>query len=225
MKKYSLFICLLLCACGSPDTSWFPLSEGYWWQYSATRVIRGEPHLQKLIVANLPSVKVNGTTLFPRKRADGQIIYYEKSDKAIYRVDPEDGSKTLLLQEPIEVGSKWQAPSRILFLKVTGAFESTYNQRIKRDIVIDYEIESIDEEVKVAAGRFTNCIRIKGFGSLYGGGGTLEEFMNIDTINIETVDWYAPGVGLIKRTRKEYTHPLEFENNYIEELESIKTDS
>jgi hypothetical protein len=224
MKKYALLICvLLLNACGSPDKSWFPLSEGYWWQYSAVRSIRGEPRVQKLILANLPAISVDGVTVFPRKRADGQIEYYEKTDTAIYRVDLKDGSKTLMLQGPVQVGSKWQTKSKILFLTVTGAFESTYNQRIKEDIVIDYEIVSIDDVVKVAAGRFTNCIRIKGFGSLYGGGGSLEEFMDIDTINIETVDWYVPGVGLIKRTRKEYTHPLEFKNYYTEELESIKT--
>ena len=55
----------------------------------------------------------------------------------------------------------------------------------------------------------------------YGGGGSLKEFMAIDNINIETVDWYAPGTGLVKRSRKEYTQPLEFENIYTEELEKI----
>ncbi len=224
LKKAGLLIfTTLLFACESPNTSWFPLSEGYWWRYSAVRSIKGEAHLQKLIIANLPALKINGETVFPKKRADGQIEYYQKTDTAIYRYDPDDGSKTLLLQEPIKVGTKWQAKSKILFLEVTGAFEATYNRKIKDDIIIEYEIDSINDEVKVAAGRFINCIRVKGFGSIYGGGGSLEEFMDIDTINVETVEWYAPGVGLVKRTRKEYTRPLEFENNYLEELESIKT--
>ena len=223
MKNYLLIISsLLLIACESADTSWFPLKEGYWWQYSVIRSIRGEPHLQKLVFANLPAVNINGLKLYPRKRADGRVDYYEKKDNAIFLVDVEEGSRTLLLQEPIQVGTKWQAESKILFLRVTGAFEATYNRRIKEYITIDYEIDSIDEIVKVAAGRFTNCIRVKGKGSIYGGGGSLKEFMGIDTINIETFDWYAPGVGLIKRMRKEYTYPLNFENHYSEELESIK---
>ncbi len=224
MIKYGVYFCLLLLsACESPEPSWFPLGVGYWWQYSAIRSIKGEPHLQKLIVANLPAVDIDGATLYPKRRADGKIEYFEKTNKAIYRVDPEDGSRTLLLRQPVKVGSKWQAKSKILFLEVTGAFEATYNRRIKEDINIDYEIESVNETVKVAAGRFTNCMRINGKGSIYGGGGSLKEFMNIDNINIETVDWYAPGVGLIKRTRKEYTYPLKFENYYSEELQSIKT--
>jgi len=223
-RKFSLVICaVLLVACESPDTSWFPLGEGYWWQYSAVRSIKGEAHLQKLIIANLPSLNIHGEILFPKKRADGHIEYYKKTNTAIYRVDPEDGSTTLLLQKPVKVGTKWQAKSKILFLEVTGAFAATYNRKIKEAIIIEYEIDSINDEVKVAAGRFANCIRIKGFGSIYGGGGSLKEFMAIDTINIETVEWYAPGVGLVKRTRKEYTSPLDFENHYLEELEAIKT--
>lgn len=222
IKKICLSFCLILSACGSPDTSWFPLSEGIWWQYSAIRSIRGESHVQKLVLANLQAVNIEGKTLTPRKRADGQIDYYEKSEQGVYRVDIDDGSRDLQLQEPAEVGGKWQRASKILFLQVTGAFEATYNRRIKEDIILDYEIESIDDVVNVAAGRFENCLRIKGKGSIYGGGGSLEEFMDIDDINIETVEWYAPGVGLVKRTRKEYTHPLKFENHYSEELETIR---
>ena len=101
----------------------------------------------------------------------------------------------------------------------TNLTEVEFKKEIKSTIS---EIESIDDVVKVKAGRFTNCIRINGKGSIYGGGGTLKEFMAIDNINIETVDWYAAGVGLIKRTRKEYTYPLEFENHYLEELEIMK---
>jgi len=222
IKKMSLVLCVFLCACSKPDTSWFPLSEGYWWQYSAERTIRGETHTQKLIQANLPSVKTEGAVLFPRKRADGHIDYYEKTEDGVFHVNLEDGVKDQLLPASIEVGSKWQRKSKILFLEMTGAFEATYEDRIKEEIVINYHVESLDDVVDVAAGHFVKCLRIVGKGSLYGGGGTLEEFMDIDDINIETVDWYAPGVGLIKRTRKEYTHPLKFENHYSEELESIK---
>jgi hypothetical protein len=223
MKNSVLVFCLLPGACGTADTSWFPLSQGYWWQYSAIRSIRGEAHRQKLVLANLPAVNIEGKTLVPRKRADGQIDYYESTDEGIYRVDINDGSRDLEFQQPVKVGSKWQRKSKILFLEVTGAFEATYNSRIKQDILVDYEIESIDDVVNVAAGRYENCVRIKGKGSLYGGGGSLEEFMDIDNINIETLEWYAPGVGLIKRSRKEYTYPLKFENHYLEELESLKT--
>ncbi len=222
MKKCALLIGLFLSGCTSPDTSWFPLSEGYWWQYSAIRSIKGEDHIQKLILASLPSVTVEGKTLFPRKRADGQLEYYEKSDSGVYRINLDDGARDFLLPDSPQPGMKWKGKSKILFLEVTGAFEATYNERIKEEINMEYEVVSVNEVIKVPAGSFENCVRVRGFGSLYGGGGTLEEFLDIDDINIETLDWYAPGVGLIKRTRKEYTHPLAFENQYSEELEFVK---
>ena len=219
-----LVVALMLNACSGPDTSIFPLSEGYWWQYVAVRTIRGEDHEQKLIIANLPPMDLHGVKVYPQKRADGKMDYYEKSESAIFRLDPEDGEKTQILGLPVAIGTKWQASSKILFLKVTGAFESTYNRRIKEPILIDYEIVATDELVKVKAGKFYNCIKVKGAGSLYGGGGSLKEFMDIDSINIETEEWYAPGVGLVKRTRKEYTAPLDFQNHYQEELESVRID-
>ena len=90
---------------------------------------------------------------------------------------------------------------------------------------MEYTVESIDDIVKVPAGRFNNAIRVKGKGSLYGGGGSLKEFMDLDTINIETMEWYVPGVGLIKRMRKEFTFPVKFENNYVEVLEKFQNNS
>lgn len=213
---------LSLSSCSGPDNSIFPLQEGIWWEYSVIRIIKGEPHEQKLVEATLAEIEINGEMLVPRKRPDGRVEYYQRTKDGVSKVNPEDGSKTLILSDPIEVGTKWQSDSKILFLEVTGAFEATYNRKIKDPITIDYEIVSVDETVKVAAGKFRNCVRVEGKGSLYGGGGSLKEFMAIDTINIETIDWYAPGVGLVKRERKEYTHPLEFENHYSEELQEIR---
>ena len=225
MKKLLIFFCLFITSCSKPDTSWFPLQEGLWWQYAATRYIRGEPHLQKLIVATLAPRKIEGKAYHPKKRADGRVDYYQRSEDGVYRYDPETNSSTLVLKGSPELGNSWKSPTRILFLEVTGAFEQTYNRRIKQDIIMEYTVESLDDIVTVPAGRFNNAIRVKGKGSLYGGGGSLKEFMDLDTINIETLDWYVPGVGLIKSMRKEFTFPVKFENNYLEVLEKFHNNS
>lgn len=209
-------------ACSNTDNSYYPLKQGYWWQYAAIRSIRGEDHLQKLILANLPKQTINGVKLHAQKRADGQVEYFSRRDGGVFKIDPENGNEKQILQEPATIGTKWKADSRILFLKVTGAFEATYNRRIKEAIPMEYEVVSTSETVKVKAGKFRDCIKVAGKGSIYGGGGSLKEFMDIDSINIETEEWYAPGVGLVKRTRKEYTHPVDFENYYQEELESVR---
>ena len=210
-------------SCSGPDNSVFPLQEGIWWQYSIKRFIRGEPHVQKIVESALPAVKIKGEKLIPKKRPDGRVEYFQRNSEGVFKIDPETGTREVIIREPAELGVNWSVDSKILYLKVTGAFESTYNRKIKNETIpIDYEITAIDETVEVAAGKFRNCIRVEGKGSIYGGGGSLKEFMAIDTINIEITEWYAPGVGLVKRQRKEYTHPLEFENIYSIELEQIK---
>lgn len=209
-------------ACSSPDDSIFPMQEGYWWQYRISRSTRGELHIQKRVEANLGTVTVNGENLVPRKHPNGQLKYFLKTSEGIFQVYPGNKRRVPLLREPIAVGTRWQADSRILYLEVTGAFKATYDQKIREAIPIDYRIESIDDSIEVAAGKFRNCVRVTGKGSIYGGGGSLKEFMAIDTINIETTEWYAPGVGLVKRQRREFTYPLAFENHYLEELENFR---
>ena len=220
-----ILVCALVftTSCSGPDNSVFPLQEGIWWQYSIKRFIRGEPHVQKIVESALPAIKIKGEKLIPKKRPDGRVEYFQRNSEGVFRIDPETGTREVIIREPAELGVNWSVDSKILYLKVTGAFESTYNRKIKNETIpIDYEITAIDETVEVAAGKFRNCIRVEGKGSIYGGGGSLKEFMAIDTINIEITEWYAPGVGLVKRQRKEYTHPLEFENIYSIELEQIK---
>lgn len=219
------FLCLILTACSQPDNSWYPLEEGYWWQYAVTRYVRGERRLQKSIEAMLEPRNIDSESYYPKKRADGRTEYFQKREGSVYRFDPETKTSTLILKGPVELGTSWHSPSRIRFLEVTGAFEQTYNRRIKQAIDMEYRIDSIDDIVTVPAGKFSNSIRVKGTGSLYGGGGSLKEFMDLDTINIETIDWYVPGVGLVKSMRKEFTFPVKFENNYLEVLEIVRKDS
>ena len=220
-----IIVCALVftSSCSGPDNSVFPLQEGIWWQYSIKRFIRGEPHVQKIVESALPAIKIKGEKLIPKKRPDGRVEYFQRNSEGVFKIDPETGTREVIIREPAELGVNWSVDSKILYLKVTGAFESTYNRKIKNEVIpVKYEITALNETVEVAAGKFRNCIRVDGKGSIYGGGGSLKEFMAIDTINIEITEWYAPGVGLVKRQRKEYTHPLEFENIYSIELEQIK---
>ena len=90
---------------------------------------------------------------------------------------------------------------------------------IVRPVTVTYKIEDTDDTVTVTAGTFGHCLRVHGKGYLFAGR-TLQEFMGIDTINIDQTEWYAPGVGLVKSVREEYTQPNEFRNTYTRELQS-----
>ena len=221
-----IFLLLLLSAIGAcgldKDNSYYPLGDTSWWEYSIQYMHRGELKVQRQILANQPPVEVDGEKYFPRKSASNHIDYFQKTAEGIYHVDPVTGTKTWVLQLPVDIGREWEDISKISKLEMLGgAFTATYMARIQQPVTMTYRIESLDDNVVVNGNRYTNCLRVFGKGRLYAGS-TLEEFVNISSINVETTDWYAPGVGLVKSIRKEFTSPKEFKNEYVKELLSHK---
>jgi len=219
----ALLVPLLLAAggCKRDGMDYLPLGEQRLWKYRIDRTIKGEQRHQKIIIAGLPPATVDGAPYYPLRRLDDRIELYEKTAGWIFRVDRSSGNRARILPQNPYPGMEWQGESRILFLEVTGAFSATFEERIQTSIPLDYVVESLDDEVEVPAGRFRDCLRVKGRGSMFGGG-TLKTFMGIRFIKVEQTDWYARGVGLVKRVRNEYTTPAEWSNQYTEELESVR---
>ncbi|MBI2992854.1 MAG: hypothetical protein HYY48_01600 [Gammaproteobacteria bacterium] len=208
--------------CAPQSTDYFPLGTEQTWQYRITRTIKGETHYQKLIVANLPALTGNdGAVYFPRRRLDGRAEWYQRDQKGLFRVDPATNERSQILPAGLKAGIRWQEPARIRFLEMGGTFSATFTERVQNSITLDYVIEDMDATVEMAAGTFKHCMRIRGSGSMFAGS-LLESFLRIRFIKIEQTDWYAPGVGLVKRVRNEYTTPAEFSNEYIEELETVR---
>jgi len=88
---------------------------------------------------------------------------------------------------------------------------------VQQNIPLEFTVEAEDDTVTVGAGTFEHCLRVKATGSLFAGS-TLQDFMGIRFIQVEQTDWYAPGVGLIRRVRNESTTPAEWNNTYTQEL-------
>lgn len=204
----------------SRDNSYFPLSEGMSWEYRTDYQVRGEPKTQRLIFSTRPPVNLDGQSYYSRVSLSGSRYYYQKTDEGIVHVDPVSGDRTPVLVYPIEEQQGWENTSRIRILEVTGAFTPTFKARVKQPITMNYVIEATGETVTVAAGEFDHCIRVHGKGRLFAGR-TLQDYMGIDSIYIEQTEWYAPGTGLIKTVRTEYTGPNEFKNTYTQELLAV----
>ena len=49
-----------------------------------------------------------------------------------------------------------------------------------------------------------------------------ERTRGITSINIEQTEWYAPDIGLVKMTRKEYTIPEKIKAEMVQELLEIR---
>lgn len=213
-----LIAAALIAGCDqSPDNSYFPLSEGMSWEYRTDYRVRGEPRTQRLIFSTRPPVDLDGQRYYSRISLSGSRYFYQETDDGIVHVDPVSGDSSVVLAYPIEERQSWQKSSRIRILEVTGAFTPTFKARTEQPITMDYVIEATGETVTVAAGEFDNCIRVYGKGRLFAGR-TLQDYMGIDSIYIEQTEWYAPGTGLIKTVRTEYTEPNEFKNTYTQDL-------
>jgi hypothetical protein len=208
-------------ACTRSSGDYFPLDPGLSWDYRVTRAIRGEAREQRLLLGTVAPTTVDGTVYYPRRMLDGRLEFHERSQEGLLAVDPKSGRKTLVLPRELGAGAKWQGGTHIYFLEVTGVFAPTFQERAQQTIPLEFIVETDSDVVTVGAGTFENCLRIKASGSLFAGS-TLKEFMGIRFIKVEQTDWYAPGVGLIRRVRNEYTTPAEWNNEYVQELLGFK---
>lgn len=206
--------------CGTHAPDYFPLGTKQSWEYRTTRKIKGETHEQKLIVANLPAVKKEDAVYYPRRRLDDRMEWYQRTADGTFLIDPAAGSRVRMLPANLKAGVHWNEPTRIMFLEMSGTFSATFKERAAAALSLDYVIEGMDDMVDVTAGHFVDCMRIRGTGSNFAGS-LLETYLKIRFIKIEQTDWYAPGVGLVKRVRNEYTAPADFSNEYQEELEAV----
>jgi len=86
-------------------------------------------------------------------------------------------------------------------------------------VEIHYTVEDLDDEVAVPAGRFSRCLRIRGTGFTSQNVGF---YVGHTDIRVETTEWYAPNVGLVKAVRKETTTSSVLPGGHYQmELESL----
>lgn len=202
--------------CREESSDYFPVGGDQTWDYEIRIMVKGEQHVQRLLLTALPTADVEGTDYYPQLRLNDEIDLFRRDQDGIVRVNAE-GPLLRVLPAELKPAVTWRTPGQILFLEVTGAFHATFQERKKKYIDLDYVIEAMDDTVQVRAGSFANCMRVKSTGSMYAGA-TLQEFLGIDFIQIEQTEWYAPGVGLVKRVRKESTTPADWSNEYRQEL-------
>ncbi len=218
----SLYIVVLLFvpSCSSPDTDYFPTTPGYEWTYDISRTfpeIAG-PVTQKSIVRNLPARTVDGITYYPQVYANGKTYFFIRSTDGISRKAPADDSAERVIGYPLSVGTEWSAASGLHLFDLPKKLEENW-YRISRGLVLDYTITSLDDPVDVPAGHFPRCLRIDTVGFL-----DLPRrlMLGIRIIKVEQTQWYAPGTGLVRMTRKEYAIPNLYPSEYTQVLASFK---
>jgi hypothetical protein len=159
--------------------SYFPLKEGRRWEYN---VISDQGATKKLLITNLAPREVSGTKVTPRKWELGGSTFIElmkQDETGVYRYAEQKGEQAppnlitpieCHLRFPITEGSSWNMATKL--------GNSTVN--------VSLTIESLSDEVKVPAGTFKDCVKIKQVGE------------NDAGTSVMGYEWYAPKVGVVK---------------------------
>lgn len=161
------------------SASYFPLKEGMRWEYN---VMSDQGATKKLLITNLAPREVSGAKVTPRKWELGGSTFIElmkQDETGVYRYAEQKGEQappSLItpmechLRFPIAEGSSWRMAAKL--------GKSTVN--------VSLTIESLSDEVKVPAGTFKDCIKIKQVGE------------NDAGTSVMGYEWYAPKVGVVK---------------------------
>lgn len=220
--------------CGKNEGDYFPLDPGYSWTYRQVLQTRNkgnagafEKNTFVVVETNLRSEALGNELAVPRLFNDGGTLYFAKATDGVAMVarraedqdQPVPIAPRTILKHPLAAGDSWTEPgeTQILRRTILGSF-GQFTKSISADGPLAYKVESLDDSVRVKAGTFHHCLRLHGTGNAkldWADSGVL-------AIAIDTVEWYAPGVGLVKRIRKEDTGadgPLGAD--MTEELESI----
>jgi hypothetical protein len=191
--------------CDELSESYFPLKAGLRWEYTVTST---QGQTQKLLITNLAPREVNGVKVTPRKWELGGSTFFElmkQDDTGVYRY-AEQTSETAPpdMVTPIECHLKFPIAPGNTWDMVTKVANNT--------LTVSQTIESVSEEVKVPAGTFTDCLKIKQVGENKAG------------TDIMGYEWYAPKVGIVKSmvTIKQKTQTGTTSENRSYQLVSFK---
>ena len=225
MFRHSCLLAALFLAgaCAGPEPprgDYFPTLPGYQWEYDISRTtpLVPEPVLQKSIVLNLEAETRAGVRRYPKHYANGGKRFFTKSAAGVWHDGADENSRAQLIAYPPEPGTEWSAPSRLYLFDLPKKLDGG-RKLIGRDLTLDYAIASRDETVEVPAGRFSDCLRIDAIGFL-----DLPRrlMLGVKVIKVKQTEWYAPGVGLIKKTRQEYALPNLYPGEYAQVLTAFR---
>jgi hypothetical protein len=213
-------LCLCI-GCGGIRDEYFPLSPGWAWEYEVERIPAGSPgQLQRIAVRNLGFREIEGRRVTPQRIEVGgggelEFVVQDIGGVGIYaRQSPLDLEPVVLpapdywVRLPLVRGASWSGASANVFRR--GHDVAFFDTRTT--------IESLNAEVTVSAGTFTNCLKLRmdGEGTLRTPNGTPDA-----KLNVEEHRWYCSGVGLVRMVRTERSEPSGIASSGIRSMELV----
>ncbi len=209
------FACACLSACASNERDFYPLDEARWWVYDITETVLDEDRERRYVVANLGTTRLDGETVFVQSMQSASRAYLRRAGDGVVQVAQRPAREEtslssatphVVLPPQLNVGQRWSVPSTL------GLIESRTFAPADRVIARRYPfalnktLASISDTVDVPGGRFGGCLRIDGEGQAFV---PTDRGNSEAVVTIQTREWYAPGVGLVKLERSE-TSPSNF---------------
>ena len=216
--------------CGDGAGDYFPLEAGWRFGYRTQLVSEGAPkEVFRSTAVNLTPQTIGDVAAVPQLHQDGRILYFAGDAAGIrliaYQKPGEDSAtevpQQFVLKYPLQAGTQWRAAGRTVLL--TERFLYSKALPIKIGIDLDYTIEKVDDDLRVPAGHFFNCVKVTATGHT-----TVNAADNQRTLNVDVAisEWYAPGVGLVKATRAESAGEERAGNAHmVQELEYVRKPS
>jgi hypothetical protein len=205
-------LCALLSACSEPppSVSYFPLEAGHRWVYELSSEWENNTgERETLVISTLGQQSLPGLGKAWQRRSDSGLDYWLRADDTgIYRIAskndlqdaPEpDKPARYVLKMPLAVGTSWQAPTTSYLLRRNADFPPEIRHTHK-PVLMTYRIEALGQQVTTRAGRFDDCLKVRGSAVMRLFADPVVGFKDLP---LETDEWYCKGVGLVKVQRAE----------------------
>jgi hypothetical protein len=202
-------VALGACAKPEPSMSYFPLEAGHRWVYSTTTAWENQViEHDTVTLSAIGQEDLEGSAAW-RRRSESGVDYWLRADETgIFRVaaksDLEDAPKLdpvkrYVLKEPLQTGTQWQAATTAYLLHRRQEFPREI-RHTHPAVPMVYAIDAVDQTVDTLAGRFNQCIKVKGVAlvRLYA-----DPVVGWRDMPLQTMEWYCRGVGLVKLVREE----------------------
>ena len=145
-RRSQIFVAVIffyLSACSKNENSYFPLNEGYKWQYDVSLITMDGLSRQKYIFKNLGKGKLDGKKVYLRESLDGSILYYSDTNEGIHylgNIDSQglnskfNAGKQLVIPSTLEVKNKWTNTTITNLLQKTGPPQKTRVKAITKSV-------------------------------------------------------------------------------------------
>ncbi|MEW8350034.1 MAG: hypothetical protein AB2687_17120 [Candidatus Thiodiazotropha taylori] len=216
-------LCSLVTGCSeqhpSHQGSYFPLTPDMRWTYRVTTEVAGRVETREFVTYNSEPETLKGLPHSVRVTSEGTRYYLRNVDEGIFRngkrtiVESEvrmDSDPHWVLKRPYQTGTSWSNLTYPYVLRRISPYEQTLTRGSA--LKMAYQISQLDAQVDVPAGHFEQCLLVEGEAqlTLYADG--REGYQDIE---INTREWYAPGVGLVKLVREEPMSGLVFSGGKV----------